>query len=132
MEVRKVTRSFEYNGMVLDDPDPTMHPEEVKVFYANVYPELAQAVIDEPQRRGDSLIYAIHRAVGTKGGDLSPPVTVETLALQKDTDKDTDKDTENKDRSAPCPHKLLSDLLRLHGTIDPNNTVRSLPLSLLP
>jgi len=130
MEVRKVTRSFEYNGIVLEDPDPTMNPEAVKVFYANVYPELAQAVVEEPQRRGDTLVYLMNRAVGTKGGEPSPPVTVEILAQEGETDGDNG----NKNRSVPCPHKLLSDLLRLHGAKNhsPNNIGRKLPLSLLP
>ena len=40
-----LARTFRYNTIILDDPDPDMTPEQVKEFYANIYPELTQANI---------------------------------------------------------------------------------------
>ncbi len=106
MEKRLIERIFEYSGMRLNDPDPTMNPEDVKHFYTAVYPELSQAVIEEPVRRGDRLVYAIKRAVGTKGGGQSPPITVQMLAYReaKETNSEPEKG------GSACPHKLLTQL----------------------
>ncbi len=59
-------RVFKYNNIVLDDPDPQMSPEDVKNFYANLYPELIQAVIEGPEL-GENLEYKFQRSYGTKG-----------------------------------------------------------------
>ena len=106
MEKRLIERIFEYSGMRLNDPDPTMNPEDVKNFYAAVYPELSQAVIEEPVRRGDTLVYAIKRAVGTKGGGQSPPITVQMLA-DREAEKTKSKTEEG---GSACPHRLLTQL----------------------
>ncbi len=111
MEKRLIERIFEYSGMRLNDPDPTMNPEDVKHFYTAVYPELSQAVMEEPVRRGDTLVYAIKRAVGTKGGEQSPPITVQALAdmAAKETNSQADI-KRNKKGGSGCPHRLLTQL----------------------
>lgn len=73
-------RTFKYNGIVLEDPDPEMDPEEVKDFYANIYPELTQAIIEEPEQGDDSVEYTFRRSYGTKG------ITVTDL-LENKTDR---------------------------------------------
>ncbi len=107
MEKRLIERIFEYSGMRLNDPDPTMNLEDVKNFYTAVYPELSQAIIEEPVRRGDTLVYAIKRAVGTKGGEQSPPITVHTLS-----DSEAEKTTREEPTQGGigCPHRLLTQL----------------------
>jgi len=110
MEKRLIERIFEYSGMRLNDPDPTMNPEDVKHFYTAVYPELSQAVMEEPVRRGDTLVYAIKRAVGTKGGEQSPPITVQTLAdMAAETNSEPDN-KRNEEGGSGCPHRLLTQL----------------------
>ena len=37
--IEVLPRTFTYNSLTLDDPDPRMTPDEVKDFYAEVYPE---------------------------------------------------------------------------------------------
>ncbi len=70
-------RVFKYDNMVLDDPDQKMTPEEVKEFYAEIYPELTQAGIEGPEQDGETLEYEFDKAVGTKG------ISVEEIAKGK-------------------------------------------------
>lgn len=60
-------RVFKYNGRSLPDPDPAMSPDEVRVFYANTYPELQAGVVEGPEDEGNKLVFELRRAVGTKG-----------------------------------------------------------------
>ncbi|NKE70222.1 PRTRC system protein C [Candidatus Manganitrophus noduliformans] len=116
MEVQRMERFFEYGQLRLSDPDPGMTPEQVRDFYAAVYPELAQAVVGEPERRGATQVYKITRAVGTKGGEPSPPhlhmqcsvlLTVEQLAEISEAGLEEEK-------GGACPHDILT---RFLGTI---------------
>ncbi len=106
MDVQIVKRSFEYSSLKLADPDPAMSPERVKEFYAAVYPELTQAVVGEPERRGATQVYKFTRAVGTKGGEQSPPhlLTVEQLAKMSEEGLEEEK-------GGACPHDLLTRFL---------------------
>lgn len=61
------TRCFNYAGIDLPDPAPTMSIEEVRELYAATYPELTTATVEGPEVRGDKLVFAFKRAVGTKG-----------------------------------------------------------------
>lgn len=72
-------RVFKYDNMVLDDPDPKMTPEQVKEFYAEIYPELTQAGIEGPEQASDgaTVEYEFDKAVGTKG------ISVEEIAKGK-------------------------------------------------
>ena len=67
VQVEKAVREFKYGSMALADPDPSQTPEEVKAFYAMVYPDLTNAAIEGPTRKGAVATYEFRRAVGTKG-----------------------------------------------------------------
>jgi len=45
--VEAVKRTFKFDKITLEDPDPDMTAEEVKLFYANQYPELLNAKTEE-------------------------------------------------------------------------------------
>lgn len=72
MEITQLTREFRYNGVKLADPSPAFTLQQVRDFYANVYPEIVNADIEGPENVGTSTIYTFKRAVGTKG---SRPLT---------------------------------------------------------
>jgi PRTRC genetic system protein C len=126
MEVQRVVRIFEYGTLRLNDPDNAMSPERVKEFYAAVYPELTQAVVGEPERRGATQIYKFTRAVGTKGGEQSPPhlLTIEQLAKLSEEGLEEEK-------GGACPHDILT---RFLGTIrrDSDRSGSPLPGRFLP
>lgn len=63
----KLARVFKYNSIQLDDPDPKMSAEDVKQFYANIYPELTQATIDGPNIEEEGESYEFRKLAGTKG-----------------------------------------------------------------
>jgi PRTRC genetic system protein C len=68
MEVTQSTREFKYAGVVLKDlPGKTL--EEVRTFYANLYPEIVNAAIEGPTIVGAKTVYEFRRAVGTKGAE---------------------------------------------------------------
>lgn len=129
MDVQIVKRCFQYSSLELPDPDSAMSPERVKEFYAAVYPELTQAVVGEPERRGATQVYKFTRAVGTKGGEQSPPrlLTVEQLAKISEESLEEEK-------GGACPHDLLT---RFLGSIQRGSEQNGSPLpgrflSLLP
>lgn len=133
MDVQRVARIFEYGTLRLSDPDNAMSPERVKEFYAVVYPELTQAVVGEPERKGATQVYKFTRAVGVKGGEQSPPrlhrqspnlVTVEQLAKVSEESLEEEK-------GGACPHDILT---RFLGTIrrDSDRNESPLPGRFLP
>lgn len=65
--VTKMTRIFQFNGIRLPDPNPSMTVDEVKALYAAQYPELATAVVNGPEAVGDKMRYTFERAIGSKG-----------------------------------------------------------------
>lgn len=67
MKVETATREFTYNGVALKDPNPAHSVEQVREFYAAIYPEIVSAAIEGPENVGNKLVYAFRRAVGTKG-----------------------------------------------------------------
>jgi PRTRC genetic system protein C len=67
MEGKILSRSFEFNGMRLPDPDPKVSVEDVRALYAHQYPEIATAAITGPEAVGDKLRYQFTRAIGSKG-----------------------------------------------------------------
>ena len=67
LTVAKMIRSFQFSGVRLPDPNPTMSVDEVKAFYAAQYPELATAVVNGPEAVGDKMRYTFDRAIGSKG-----------------------------------------------------------------
>lgn len=70
-EVEVAKRTFKYNSLILQDPDPGMGPEEVKAFYSSIYPELTQAVVEGPEYDEQGMTYEFKRSIGTKGGCAS-------------------------------------------------------------
>ena len=71
MEVQNLIREFRYNGVALPDPGPQHTLEQVREFYAAMYPEITSAAIEGPENIGSKTIYTFRRAVGTKGQDHS-------------------------------------------------------------
>ena len=67
MEIQNLIREFTYNGVALGDPSPAFSLEQVRDFYANVYPEITSADIEGPKQVGNKAVYTFRRAVGTKG-----------------------------------------------------------------
>lgn len=60
-----VKRTFNYNGMNLDDPDPSMPPEQVLEFHALLHAELTNATLKGPSVGADgSQIYKIEVKIG--------------------------------------------------------------------
>ena len=54
--VEAIAREFKFDKIILPDPDPDMTAEEVKIFYANQYPELLNAKTDEKSVKGKPVI----------------------------------------------------------------------------
>jgi PRTRC genetic system protein C len=67
MEAKPLARSFEFHGVRLPDPNPTLSVEEVRSLYAHQYPDIATAAITGPEAVGDKLRYKFTRAIGSKG-----------------------------------------------------------------
>lgn len=67
IEVKKLSRTFTFNGANLPDPGEAFSPEEVKDIYSNQYPDLSTAIVNEPTISGDVATYTFTRNVGTKG-----------------------------------------------------------------
>ncbi len=60
-----VKRTFNYNGMNLDDPDPSMPPEQVLEFHALLHAELTNATQKGPSVGADgSQIYKVEVKIG--------------------------------------------------------------------
>jgi PRTRC genetic system protein C len=69
IEINALERKFKYNQISLSDPNPAFTIEQVRDFYANVYPEIINAEIEGPTVEGNTHRYNYRRAVGTKGSD---------------------------------------------------------------
>lgn len=67
MKTETTVRSFSYQSVTLTDPNPDFTPEQVREFYATIYPEIISAAIEGPEPVGSKLVYTFARAVGTKG-----------------------------------------------------------------
>lgn len=74
-----VVRQFKHGSIQLKDPDASMTPDEVKTFYAAVYPELTNAEIEGPEHKGATIHYEFRKAVGTKGAGAACAQAVERL-----------------------------------------------------
>lgn len=52
----------------LEDPDPSMAPAKVAVFYSNIHPELVNASVTGPKYSDNGeAVYTMSATVGTKG-----------------------------------------------------------------
>ena len=58
-------RNFNYNGMKLEDPDPSMPPEQVLEFHALLHAELTNAKLKGPNIGADGLqTYQVEVRIG--------------------------------------------------------------------
>ena len=67
LQVNGLDRVFMHGNITLNDPDPSMAPEEVMQFYTNTYPELTTSNVHGPEVNGDKAVYKFKTTVGTKG-----------------------------------------------------------------
>jgi len=66
-----LTRVFNYAGVRLPDPDPTMSLADVRNFFASTgRPELTSAEVRGPDVVGTEQVYTLHRVTGTKGAPV--------------------------------------------------------------
>lgn len=61
--------SFSHNGkdLALDDPNPSLTPDQVMSFFANQYAQLTTATVQGPEIKGDKALYTFKTTLGTKG-----------------------------------------------------------------
>ena len=72
MEKIELIRKFKFNKngkeIILNDPDPSMPPAKVGVFYSGMYPELLNSGVTGPKYDNDgNAVYTLSSAIGTKG-----------------------------------------------------------------
>ena len=67
LEATTLRREFKYNGMTLADPAIGKTPDQVRVFYARMYPELTTAVVEGPVTKSGIATYTFLKAAGSKG-----------------------------------------------------------------
>ncbi len=79
MEIEQLIREFKYNGVALADPGAMLSLEQVRDFYASVYPEILSADIEGPQQVAGKQIYTFRRAVGTKGASRAVELALQQL-----------------------------------------------------
>jgi PRTRC genetic system protein C len=81
MQIQELQREFKYNSVTLADPNPAFTLQQVRDFYASVYPEIVNADIDGPDAKGNKNVYTFRRAVGTKGGSTPTAMVIDLGAL---------------------------------------------------
>jgi PRTRC genetic system protein C len=62
-----MSRVFKYNGQVYEDPGPEYTPEEIRSHLATIYPEVAQADIQEKTLEDGTVEITFVKRAGTKG-----------------------------------------------------------------
>lgn len=67
ISVSALARIFQYNGMSLPDPDPSMSAESVRDLYSAQFAELTSAEVVDEGIQNDQHIYTFQRRVGEKG-----------------------------------------------------------------
>jgi PRTRC genetic system protein C len=61
-------RKFQFQDTLLDDPDPSLSPEEVMALYANTYPSLTNGSVGIPEVGEDNTVtYTFSEQIGKKG-----------------------------------------------------------------
>ncbi|HXO34724.1 MAG TPA: PRTRC system protein C [Candidatus Acidoferrales bacterium] len=55
-----------YTEVKLPDTAPTITPEQVRERYTQLYPEIATAAIEGPEKVAGKLVYKSVRAIGAK------------------------------------------------------------------
>ena len=72
LTVAKMTRIFQFQGIRLPDPNPTMSVDEVKALYAAQYPELATAVVNGPEAVGEPVVMRTPERPRDVAGVINP------------------------------------------------------------
>ena len=68
VDIRNTKRIFKYKGEYFNDIDPSFSAQEVLNHYANIKPELTNAIIKGPEVKDDgSVQYEFSTQLGTKG-----------------------------------------------------------------
>lgn len=68
MKVATIERTFQYNGLTLNDLGGEFTTEQVMNHYAGIYPELTNAKIhNKGVNSNNKLVYEFKVVVGTKG-----------------------------------------------------------------
>lgn len=67
LQVTGIERVFKYNNTVLNDPDPELSPEDVLLFYSNIYPELTTSNVHSQLTEEGTMEYSFKTTIGTKG-----------------------------------------------------------------
>ncbi len=71
LELKGLPRVFTFKhnnrNLTLDDPDPSMSPDEVMSFLSNQYSQLTTASVGEVEIKNDKAEYTFTTTLGTKG-----------------------------------------------------------------
>jgi len=67
LRVTNAIRRFEFCGVLLPDPAPSLDLSKVKEILALAHPEIATAEITGPTPKNGTLVFHVERAVGSKG-----------------------------------------------------------------
>lgn len=67
MKINKIPRVFKFNDKIIDDPNPSLSPDEVISFLSNEYPEMTTSKIEAKGISNDQDVYLITTKLGTKG-----------------------------------------------------------------
>lgn len=79
-EAKTLTRRFRTGATTLEDPSPSLTPEQVVQLYVPSYPHLQSATIGEPFVEGDTLVYPLNKpTVQTKGAGAKPDSGLDAL-----------------------------------------------------
>lgn len=134
MKTEHLVRAFTHSGREYADPDPKLTPEEVKEFYAGIYPELTNAEIEGPEHKGTKAVYEFRKAVGTKGNTSSAMsagtalIAAERIKQREEKGYDDWHDDEHDDHSlslaavcyaAPRPLFVVSTIGGPFSFVDP-------------
>jgi PRTRC genetic system protein C len=65
--IKTLPRTFRFGSITLNDPDPVMSVDEVKLFYSHQYPEMATATVLAGRVVGEKIEHVIQASYGSKG-----------------------------------------------------------------
>lgn len=120
-----LTRKFKLGATVLDDPAPTLPPEDALRLFVPNFPYLATARLGEPTVVGDALVYPVEKpVVQTKGRAAAPGGLVPRAKARRPSRKTRDASAIERataallawENKAP-PHKELSPTMRAIGNL---------------
>lgn len=67
LATQRIVRTFNFNGVMLDDPLPAGTVEQVRQIHAALYSAIGNAKIEGPDYQGDRAVWTYKTQVGTKG-----------------------------------------------------------------